>query len=271
MKERIGRNGVLAVYSLLIIVPLTVVIFGSFKSTEELFDNPFALPSSFGIENYAEVLKGQRLDVALLNSVIVTLGSVILTLVLASLASYGIARAKGVVSWLIFGFLVLGMAVPAQTTMIPQYVLFSQFGLLDSLFGLVLANVIVGLPVAVFILAGFMRTLPGELFEAGSIDGLGHWKAYRLIALPLSSPSLAAAAIFVFLISWNELLYPLLFIESPENRTLPLALLAFRGEFQTNYPLLFSGVIIASLPVILVYIMLQRYFVAGITAGATKG
>ncbi|MCY1241192.1 L-arabinose transport system permease protein AraQ [compost metagenome] len=134
-----------------------------------------------------------------------------------------------------------------------------------------LANVVSTLPIAVFILGGFMRTLPKELYEASSIDGTGPWRTYVSIALPLSAPSVAAAAIFLFVIHWNELLYPLLFIQSPGNRTLPLALLSFQGEFQTNYPLLFAGVILASLPVVVAYVFLQRYFVAGITAGASKG
>jgi raffinose/stachyose/melibiose transport system permease protein len=271
MKLKIGRATALTTYAVIILVPLTIVIFGTFKSTDELFAHPFAPPQAFSLENYSEVVSAQRLDIALLNSVIVTVTSLLITMTLASLAAYGVSRSHGIVSWLLFGFLVLGMAVPAQTTMIPQYVLFEQLGLLDSLLGLIVANVMIGLPVAVFILAGFMRTLPIELFEASAIDGVGAWRAYRSIALPLSAPSLAAASIFVFVMSWNELLYPLLFIQSPENRTLPLALLSFQGEFQTDYPLLFSGVILASLPVVLIYVLLQRYFVAGMTAGSTKG
>ncbi len=102
------------------------------------------------------------------------------------------------------------------------------------------------MPVAVFIMTGFMRTLPRELFEAGLVDGAGPWRTYRSIALPVSLPSLAATAIFLFVIQWNDLLYPLLFIHDPSKATLPLALLNFQGEFLTNYPLLFTGVIVAS-------------------------
>jgi raffinose/stachyose/melibiose transport system permease protein len=155
--------------------------------------------------------------------------------------------------------------------MIPQYVLFDRIGLLDNLVGLSLINIIVTLPVAVFILGGFMRTLPKEMYEASAVDGAGPWRTYRSVVMPLSLPSVAATGIFLFVIHWNELLYPLLFINSPEKRTLPVALLSFQGEFLTNYPLLFTGVIIASFPVVITYLLLQRYFVAGITAGAVKG
>ncbi|MFJ4027217.1 carbohydrate ABC transporter permease [Paenarthrobacter sp. NPDC089989] len=271
MLASISRRAILGIYAIIIIIPLTVVGFGSFKSTQELFEGPFNLPQSLSPANYAEVIGGQDLGSSFWNSVVVTAISVPVTLFIASLAGYAVSRLRGFVSWAIFGFLVLGMAIPAQANMVPLYVLFGRLGLLDNLAGLIVANVVSTLPIAVFILGGFMRTLPKELYEASSIDGTGPWKTYASIALPLSAPSIAAAAIFLFVIHWNELLYPLLFIQSPGNRTLPLALLSFQGEFQTNYPLLFAGVILASLPVVVAYIFLQRYFVAGITAGASKG
>jgi raffinose/stachyose/melibiose transport system permease protein len=120
-------------------------------------------------------------------------------------------------------------------------------------------------------MGGFMKTLPHELFESGAVDGVGPARQYVYLALPLAAPSIAAAGIFLFVIQWNELLYPLLFIQTPENRTIPLALLAFQGEFLTNYPLLFTGVAIASIPLTIAYIFLQRYFIEGMTAGALKG
>jgi raffinose/stachyose/melibiose transport system permease protein len=224
---------------------------------------------SFG--NYDVVLNEQNLAQALLNSALVTCTSVAITLFLGSLAAYGVARTPGWKGWLIFGFLVLGMSVPAQANMIPQYVLFQRLGLLDSLLGLVLINVVVGMPVAVFILGGFMKSLPKETYEASAIDGAGPWRTYRSVALPMSLPSVAATAIFLFVIQWNDLLYPLLFIRSPEKQTLPLALLDFQGQFLTDYPLLFTGVVISSLPLVVAYVLLQRYFVAGMTAGSVKG
>lgn len=271
MRYQLTRGAVLTVYALLILVPVTVVLFGSFKTTRELFESPFGLPSSFSLENYDTVLNEQNLGQAFLNSVLVTSASVVLTLLLASLAAYATARIPGWRGWLIFGFLVLGMSVPAQANMIPQYVLFDQLGLLDSRVGLVLINVVVGLPVAVFILGGFMKTLPRETYEAGAVDGAGPLRTYWSIVMPMSVPSVAATGVFLFVIQWNELLYPLLFIVTDSKKTLPLALLDFQGEFLTDYPLLFTGVVIATMPVVLAYVLLQRYFVAGITAGAVKG
>lgn len=271
MVSALARRGVLLVYAALIVVPLTVVVFGTFKSTPELFDSPFGLPSGLSLGNYREVVSGQGMDQAFVNSVVVTSVSVTLTLFLASLAAYACARIPGWRGWAIYGFLVLGMSVPQQASMIPQYVLFDSLSLLDTRTGLVLVNVVSGLPVATFILGGFMKTLPREAYEASAVDGAGSWRTYRSVVMPMAMPSVAAAAIFLFVIQWNELLYPLLFVQSPEKKTLPLALLDFQGEFLTNYPLLFAGVIIASLPVAIAYLLLQRYFVAGMTAGSIKG
>ncbi len=267
----LGRRALLVVYALIITVPLLVVVTGSLKTQQQLFADPFLPTLDPQLQNYSIALFEQGIFRALLNSALVTVSSVVLTLVVASLAGYAVARIPGWRGGLIFGFLVLGMAIPAQANMIPQRVLFQNLGLLDSLLGLVLINITTSLPVATFILGSFMKTLPSTLFEATAIDGAGPWRVFRTMVVPLSAPSIAATTIFLFVIQWNDLLYPLLFIQSPEKKTLPLALLGFQGEFLTDYPLLFTGVIVASLPVVVAYVFLQRYFVAGITAGATKG
>jgi len=271
MTFTLGRRALLLAYSLLVIVPLLVVVFGSLKTQPQLFADPFLPGTDPQVHNYTDAVMNQGIGRAMVNSIFVTGFSVVLTLLLASLAAFGIARIPGWKGGLIFTFLILGMAIPAQANMIPQRVLFQNLGLLDSLLGLVLINITFTLPVATFIMGGFMKTLPSSMFEASAIDGAGNFRAYLQIALPLSAPSVAATAIFLFVIQWNDLLYPLLFIQSPEKRTLPLALLNFQGQFLTNYPMLFTGVVIASLPIVVAYVLLQRYFVAGMTAGATKG
>ncbi|MFC4064488.1 carbohydrate ABC transporter permease [Actinoplanes subglobosus] len=266
-----SRRLILAVYTLLITVPILVIVGGSFKTTKDLFAAPFGLPSNPTLDNYATVLTEQDLLGVLGNSVLVVSVSVPVTLLLGSLVAFAVARLPRWPSALLFGVFAIGLAVPAQAIMIPQYVQFDRLGLRNSLTGLILVDVVVTLPVAVFILAGFMRTLPPELYEAAEIDGAGPWATFRRIAVPVSYPSLAATAIFLLVMHWNDLLYPLLFIDDPAKRTLPLALLDFQGEYLTDYPLLFTGVVVASLPMVLAYAFLQRHFVAGITAGAVKG
>ncbi|WP_433829816.1 carbohydrate ABC transporter permease [Actinoplanes sp. CA-015351] len=265
------RRFVLGVYALLIVVPLVVIVGGSFKTTPELFASPFGLPENPTLDNYATVLTKQDMLGVLGNSLFVVSISVPVTLLLGSLVAFAVARLPRWPSRILFAIFAAGLAVPAQAVMIPQYVQFERLGLRNSLTGLILVNIVVTLPVAVFILAGFMRTLPAELYEAAELDGAGPWASYRRIAVPVSYPSLAATAIFLIVMHWNDLLYPLLFIDDPDKRTLPLALLDFQGEYLTEYPLLFTGVVVASLPMVLAYAFLQRHFVAGITAGAVKG
>lgn len=271
MNGQLGRRAVLTVYTLLVVVPLLIVVLGTVKTTRALFTSPLGLPTAPTGANYATVLADGQIVVALRNSVLVTACVVVLTLALAATAAYAFTRLRGRLAGAAYGFVVAGLAVPVQASMVPQFVLFDLLGLTDSLVGLAIVQTVTGLPVAVFILTGFMRTLPRELFEAADTDGAGPWRVFRSIVLPLSTPSLAAAAIFLLVISWNDLLYPLLFITDPARRTLPLALLGFTGEYLTDYPLLFTGVVVASLPLALAYVVLQRWFVAGLTAGSVKG
>jgi raffinose/stachyose/melibiose transport system permease protein len=271
MGFQLGRRSLLAVYAVLVTVPLLVVLYTSIKTQSEVFEAPFLPPADPTLDNYQTLFREKDLAVYFINSVIVTIFSVALTLFLASMTGFAVARLPGWQSGLLYTVFVLGMAVPAQANMIPQYEIFRQLGLLNSRIGLILINMVVTLPVAVFILGGFMKTLPREFYEAAVVDGAGLWRQYAQVVIPLSLPSLSATAIFLFVMHWNDLLYPLLFITRDDRKTLPLALLDFKGEFVTNYPLLFAGVVIASLPMVVAYVFLQRFFVAGMTAGSVKG
>lgn len=269
--SELPRGVLLGLYALLIAVPLVIVLFTAFKTSSQMYQDPFGLPPSPSLANFAELWAGGRIGTSFLNSVVVTVVSVTVTLLVSSWAAFSVTRIGGRLGTVIFAIFCLGLAVPAQVAMIPQYVIFDQLGLTNSLLGLVLINIAVTCSVAIFILTGFFRTLPQELFEAAEIDGAGTWQLYWKVALPLSTPSLAAVAIFLFVMHWNDLLYPLLFITDPDLATLPKALLDFKGEYTTNYPVLFAGVLIASIPMIVAYVFLQRWFVAGITAGAVRG
>jgi raffinose/stachyose/melibiose transport system permease protein len=268
--RRFGTRAMLVIYALLIIIPITVVAFGSFKTQRQIITNPLGPPTGGNFDGYRKVLDVHIVR-ALRNSVIVVAFSVSLTLLFASFTAYAVTRLGGWRSNVLFGFFTLGMAVPAQVNGIQQYALFKQFHLTNSLIGLVLINMAVTLPVSVFILTGFMKTLPKELFEAAVVDGSGPWRLYRSIVMPLSMPSVAAVAIFLFVMHWNDLYYPLLFITDESKWTLPRTLASLRGEFSTDYPALFAGVMIASAPMVAAYVFLQRWFVAGLTSGAVKG
>ncbi|MFR9778398.1 carbohydrate ABC transporter permease [Micromonospora sp. MS34] len=271
MGFRLTRRVLLAVYAALIIVPLLVVVFGTFKTSEEIFRQPLSPPMAPSLDNYRQIFTDGSIGQAFGNSVTVTLLSVSLTLVVSAMTAFAVARLPGWRGNLLYALFSFGMAVPAQANMIPQYTLFDRIGLTDTLLGLVIVNCVVTMPVAVFVLGGFMKTLPRQIFEAAEIDGARLRTQFLRLAVPLSAPSLAATAVFLFVMHWNDLLYPLLFIQDESLQTLPLRLLGFKGEYLTDYPLLFTGVVVASVPMVVAYVFLQRYFVAGITAGAVKG
>lgn len=271
MGEKLSRRVLLIIYALIVLVPVVSIFLTTFKSTSEMYENILGFPKSFNFSNYIAIFQDQSMSVYFTNSVIVTIVSVTFTLFFASLVAFAITRIGGWLGGIIFAFFTIGMMVPAQVNMIPLYQLVLDLGLTNSLFGLMIVNIAVTLPVAVFILAGFMQSIPKSLFEACTIDGGNNWQMYAKVAMPLSLPSLSAAAIFLFVMHWNDLLYPLLFITKDEYKTMPLALLEFQGEYMTNYPMLFTGVMIASAPMIIAYLFLQRYFVAGVTAGSIKG
>ncbi|PSL40299.1 carbohydrate ABC transporter membrane protein 2 (CUT1 family) [Planomicrobium soli] len=268
----IFRKSALAVYALLILIPLLVVVLTSVKTLQQTFANPLGIPEGgLQFSNYVNIFQEQTMAGYFMNSAVVTLFSVSLTLLFASMVAYGITRLNNWIGNLLFLLFTIGMMVPAQVSMVPLYSLMLDLNLTNSLVGLILVNISSTLPIAVFILTGFMKTLPKELFEASTMDGAGNWKVFTTIVIPLSLPSLSATAIFLFVMHWNDLLYPLLFITDNAYKTLPLALLEFQGQYATNYPMLFTGVIIASAPMVVAYVFLQRFFVAGITAGAVKG
>jgi raffinose/stachyose/melibiose transport system permease protein len=295
--REIGSKAMLVFFALLIALPCLVVAFSTLKSQGDIVRNPIGLPlptknvtlpescaaakalgsepgpecvQTPNVQGYRDAAK-QQIARSFRNSLLVAGGSVLLTLSFAAMTAFAVVRVGGWMSTVLFAFFTLGMAVPSQVNGVAQYALFSRLHLTNSLLGLVIVNIAATLPVSVFILSGFMRTLPKELFEAAVVDGAGNWTLFRKVVVPLSVPSLAAVGIFLLVMHWNDLWYPYLFISDPAKYTLPRTLAEFKGEFSTNYPALFAGVLIASAPLVTAYVFLQRWFIAGLTSGAVKG
>lgn len=271
MLTRVGRWLFLAAFVAIIAAPVYIVIVSTFKDNAQLFLNPVGLPSPATLSNYVRMLTESNIDRSFLNSVIVTSVAVTATLLLASLAAFGITRLTRVSGGLLFGLFIVGLAVPAQVNIIPIFLQLKSLGLTNSLLGLIIINIASTLPISVFILTTFFRQLPGDMFESAVLDGAGYLRQYLSIALPLSRPALGATSIFLLVIVWNDLLYPLLLVTEQSKWTLPRTLLGFQGEYLTDYTMIFTGVIIASLPMVVMYVLLQRFFIAGLTAGAVKG
>ncbi|MBU3645353.1 MAG: carbohydrate ABC transporter permease [Candidatus Nanopelagicaceae bacterium] len=271
MTYRIIRYLSLTIFALLIIVPSAIVVFGSSKTDAEVYNKPLSLPERWNLDNFRFLFEVSNVGRSFLNSVIVTGFSVVITLTLASMCAFAISRMITVTGKILFSLFAVGLAIPGQVNLVPIFILFNDLQLTNKLSGIVLINVVTTLPISVFILTAFFRELPKEMYEASEVDGATPFRVYRSIALPLSRPAMGATAIFLFVITWNELLFPLLLITDSDKRTLPLTLLSFRGEFFSNYSMIFTAVMVASIPMVAMYLMMQRSFISGLTAGAVKG
>lgn len=271
MTYRIIRYLSLTLFAALIIVPSAIVVFGSSKTDAEVYNKPLSLPERWNLDNFRFLFEVSNVGRTFINSVIVTGFSVIITLTLASMCAFAISRMVTVTGKFLFSLFAVGLAIPGQVNLVPIFILFNDLQLTNKLSGIVLINVVTTLPISVFILTAFFRELPKEMYEASEVDGASPLRVYRSIALPLSRPAMGATAIFLFVITWNELLFPLLLITDNDKRTLPLALLSFRGEFFSNYSMIFTAVMVASIPMVAMYLLMQRSFISGLTAGAVKG
>lgn len=262
----------LIVGAMVMITPFLYMVSTSFKPQAYVLTTPPQfIPDPFTWANYVQAWTSQDFSRYALNSVIVAVVSTALSVLISSMMAYGFARFEFRGREVIFRIMLIGLMVPAMMLIIPQFVLAKYFGLLDSLAGLIVFYVAGSLALNVFLLRGFFAAIPGELDQAMQVDGANAWTRYWRLAIPLARPALATATIFTFLASWDEFAWALTIINSPENRTLPIAIQLFQGQNATQWGLVFAASVIAVIPVIVVYLIFQRHFVQGLTSGAVKG
>ena len=265
-------------YSAWLILPMAWVAYSSLKPDDAIFRDTFALPSlgSLHTGNYTHAWTEAHFGDYFLNSVLVTCSAVVLIVALGSTAAYALARFTHPVGKIVFGVIVAGLTIPAQLAIVPLFFELRAAGLLNSRLGLILVYTANGLPFAVFILAGFFRSLPRSLYEAAVVDGCGEFSAFWKVLLPLARPGLVTVAIFQFIGVWKEYFYAFMLVSGDtagSARTVPLGLanLSIAAEYRSQYGMLFAGIILVTLPILVVYVALQRQIVRGIAAGALKG
>ena len=253
-----------------IILPIYYVVITSLKNQAGFFAaNPMLPPTEPTLDNYELVLEN---DFAryFANSVIVTLGTVIPALLVSFMAAYAIVRGKSrFLSWTNNLFL-LGLAIPLHATIIPIYWMITRAHLYDTLLALILPSVAFAIPISVLILSNFMRDVPNELFESMRLDGCSDWAMLWRLALPMIKPAVITVGIYNALQVWNGFLFPLILTQSPATRVLPLSLWAFQGEFSVNIPAVLASVVLATLPLLVLYIVARRQLLSGLTAGFSK-
>jgi raffinose/stachyose/melibiose transport system permease protein len=262
----------LIVLALVWMLPVIAVLATSVRSQGELLSGGiFALPRTIHWENFVKAWVAGDFSIYFKNSLFVIFTKVPLGIAIAALAAYPLAKLKFRLSGPIFLFFLVGLAVPVQVALQPLVVMMRQLGIANTLLALLPPYIAFGLPLQILVLRGFFRLVPSELIEAARVDGASEFTIFWRIMLPLSVPALAALAIIDALATWNEFLLALVLISSKEQRTVPLGLMQFQGEHSSQYTLLMAGVVISIIPVLIIFLFLQRYFVTGLTAGAVKG
>ena len=254
-----------------ILVPLYWIVITSFKAQNDYYQqNAFAPPSQPTLDNYRLVIQNDFLHY-FVNSVVVTVGTTVPTVVLALMAAYAIVRAAhSRLLKQIQGLFLMGLAIPLQAAIIPVYLMIIKLGLYDSLAAIAVPSVAFAIPLAVLVLANFLRDVPRDLFESMRLDGANEWTMLWRLAFPLTRPAMVTVAIYTGVTVWNGFLLPLVLTQSPDKRTMPLAVWSFQGQFQVNVPAVLASVVLSTVPMIVLYTLGRRQLVRGLSEGFSK-
>lgn len=261
---------VMSLYVLLILYPLINMVLSSFKDNRAILTTPFSLPEEFSFSSYKTVWIDKGFSRYFANSLLVTTTCMAFVLLFGSMASYGISRYTYRLNTLVYMLFLSGIMLPLKAAIIPLFLLIKTLGLINKPLSVILIFMAMGLPSTVFILAGFMKGIPLELEYAAKIDGCNDFAIYRRVVMPMVAPAIALVTIYNAVPIWNDFFFPLVFLQSDKVKTLPVGLSTFFGQHSTNWSLLFTGLSIAILPMLILYLFMSKYFIKGMTAGAVK-
>lgn len=270
----LGRDGLLQIIlianTIIMLAPIVIMVFSAFKTTPQIFQSPFSIPDFTQVDNFVKIWTETNFLRYLLNSFLVTGSSMVLILTLGTMAAYAIGRYQFTGSSFILMFFLAGLTLPLKLAIIPLFMLMRDLSILNNQLSLIFVYTAMGLPTSVFIMTGFIRTLPNELEDAARMDGASEARIMWSIMLPLVRPAMVIAGIQNVVPIWNDFFFPLVFIQNDDLKTLPQGLTTFMGEYTTDWGVLFSGLTLSAAPIIIIYIVLSRQFIAGMTSGAIK-
>ena len=261
---------ILMLWSFFSLAPLSLVLINSFRSSQEIYQKPLALPSGISFDNYVNAWSKASFSSYFVNSLIITTLSIILGVLLGSLAAYPLARKKFLGRAFLLNLFVAGLLLPAQLGILPVFNLLNRLDLIGSPFALIIVYSVGSLPLAIVILTAFMRQIPASIEEAAQIDGAGELRIFRSFILPLSRPALATVAIIQAAPIWNDFFYPLVLLRDKDRYTLPIGLTEFFSQYQSDYGLLFAGLVIVSLPLVVIFVFATKQVIAGLTSGTDR-
>ncbi|MFV0363157.1 MAG: carbohydrate ABC transporter permease [Suipraeoptans sp.] len=262
----------LCIYTVIQLYPMLWLIFFSLKDNKQIFGgNALGLPSPFRLENYVVAFTGGKVGTYLLNSIIVTGSTILIVIALSTMGAFAISRLKWKFSNVFLLFITLGMMIPVHASLLPLFISFGKLGLLNTRWSLILPYVGFALGLSTNIMTLFFKTVPAELEEAAVIDGCGIFKTFLLIMVPMVKPAITTVAIFTFLDSWNELMFATTFINNAGLKTLTVGIMSMVGEYATSWGPIGAGLVIATIPSIIAYILVSKRLPDAISAGAVKG
>lgn len=264
------RTIVVWTIALICAVPLYYIVISSFKTPIDMIKHPLQLPTQWLWNNYIDAFADGTIIQAFINTIIVTAVAVILQVLIGSLAAYGVVQKKSLFTMIIGSILMITFAIPVQATLLPLYRMESSIGLTDTLTGLV-ALYMGSCVFCYFLIVGYMKALPQELFEAAKIDGAGPFRIYWTIVLPLIRPIIVAVVVFQTMGTWNDFLLPSVFLSSTDKQTVVLQVYNAVQQFTTNWPLFMATTVLALIPVFIFFCFCQKWIVSGLLAGSVKG
>jgi len=262
--------GALVVMAGLVLFPVFATALNGFKDLSELRTNPFGLPRVWMWSNYWSILTGYRYWQVLGNSLLIALFTVALTLIVSSMAAFTFAHLRFFGDRFLLSYIQLGLLFPVATAIVPLFIKIRGLGLLDSYWGIILPQVAFSLAMSVLLIRNAFKQLPSELLDAAMMDGCGYFRYFIYVTLPLSGPILSTVAVISFVGSWNGYLLPLIVLNSESRYPWTLGLMAYQGQYMTSWQLVLAFITLTILPAIIMFLMAQRYIVAGLTAGAIK-
>jgi ABC-type glycerol-3-phosphate transport system permease component len=272
---RPGRVAVfvsLVVLALLFLAPTAGVLLSAFKTTRDIsLGDLWSIPSTLYLGNFAEVLANPAVHVYFLNTLLVTAPATAASIALGILAGWVFAKLPFKGSELLFLIIVSGLFFPPQIILIPLFKLYNRMGLLDTLWPMIFTHTAMGIPICTLLMRNFFAAVPNALREAALVEGVNEWQVLTRIALPVSLPAVAVLATLQFTWIWNDFLWPLIFTQSDDKRTIMLGLVFLRGQYSVAWGVQGALSLIASLPTLVVFLFFQRYFIRGLTMGAVKG
>jgi raffinose/stachyose/melibiose transport system permease protein len=262
---------VLGAWSIIVLIPLWVMVINSFKPRLSIYASPMGLPETWTLEGYRLIFTGSSFPLYFINSLFVVGTSITVILVCAAAAAYAIANWQVTFTRVVSLFFLAGLMIPIRIGSVNLLQIAKTLGLLDKAVGLIPVYVAMGMPLGVFVLTEFVRGVPRDLLHAAQIDGASRGRIFWQIVLPLTRPAMATVAIFNLVNLWNDLWFPLIFIRSENQRTLMLGITRLFGQYQTDWTRILSTLTLASVPIILLYLLMAKQFIRGLTAGAIKG